>query len=176
MSFWEYLVPNWLTVCGCVKAISTTGQGSRPMAERHGSEVGLLWLATEQPSCSDTQKAATSAAVKIGSLQVKGNSYCVLSPTGPFTPRPGGLQPLSLPGYAFSGHPGIRAWKSMLSSHFLLPGMAMDIANWCQDCRGYGHGKMKSHTDIYVQPIIVPAKHFSHLHIDLVGQATPCSK
>jgi Integrase zinc binding domain len=66
-------------------------------------------------------------------------------------------------------HPGIRATKRLISSRYLWPNLAADIASWCRDCSDCQLAKVTKQPAAAVQPIAVPTKRFSHVHIDLVG-------
>jgi transposase InsO family protein len=62
--------------------------------------------------------------------------------------------------------PGIRASQRFISSRVR---MASDIAAWCRNCQDCQRGKVTRHAKTAVQPIPVPDRRFSHLHVDLVG-------
>jgi Integrase core domain/Integrase zinc binding domain len=72
-------------------------------------------------------------------------------------------------------HPGIRASKRLLAARFVWPHMATDVAEMCRACQDCGRSKVHSQAAAGVQPIPVPARQFSHLHVDLVGPL-PASK
>jgi transposase InsO family protein len=63
----------------------------------------------------------------------------------------------------------------MLASRFVWPGMATDVASWCKECQDCARGKTTVHVAAEVEPIQVPSRRFSHLHVDLVGPL-PTSK
>ena len=52
--------------------------------------------------------------------------------------------------------------------------MAADTTRWCRDCQFCQRAKVSRQPKAAVQPIPVPARRFSHLHVDLVGPL-PCS-
>ena len=66
-------------------------------------------------------------------------------------------------------HPGIRATRCLISSRWVWQGMASDINSWCRDCQGCQNGKIMRQVAAPVQPIAVPDKHFSHIHVNFVG-------
>ncbi len=66
-------------------------------------------------------------------------------------------------------HPGIRASRCLISHRFLWRGMRTDIANWCRDCQACQMSKTTRQSAVAVQPIPVPSRRFSHVHVDLVG-------
>jgi hypothetical protein len=88
--------------------------------------------------------------------------------------RPRPVVPVSLREAVFSSihsiaHPGIRATKRMVSARFVWRGMGADIAWFCRDCQRCARGKVTSTVRTQIQPIQLPVKRFSHVHIDIVG-------
>ncbi len=65
-------------------------------------------------------------------------------------------------------HPGIRATRRLISSHYVCPGLASQVAAWCRDCQLCQRVKVTS------QPVSLPGliansiQRFSRIHIDLV--------
>jgi hypothetical protein len=66
-------------------------------------------------------------------------------------------------------HPGIRATKRLVTSRFVWRRMGADIAEFCRSCQQCARSKATSAVHTQVQPIELPAKRFSHVHVDLVG-------
>jgi transposase InsO family protein len=66
-------------------------------------------------------------------------------------------------------HPGTRATRRILSSQVVWRGMASDIAAWCRDCQDCCKAKVTAQPSAPIQPIPVPARRFSHIHVDIVG-------
>jgi hypothetical protein len=64
-------------------------------------------------------------------------------------------------------HPGVRATTRLVKASFCWPKMGRDIAAAARSCMGCQLGKIHRH--VKLQPEPVPRRHFSHLHIDLVG-------
>jgi hypothetical protein len=57
----------------------------------------------------------------------------------------------------------------MVSARFVWRGMGADIALFCRDCQRCARGKVTSTVRTQIQPIQLPIKRFSHVHIDTVG-------
>jgi transposase InsO family protein len=57
----------------------------------------------------------------------------------------------------------------MVTRRFIWKGCGADVARWCRDCQVCQRGKMTRQPTAVVQPIPVPHRRFSHLHVDLVG-------
>jgi hypothetical protein len=57
----------------------------------------------------------------------------------------------------------------MITACFVWPGMRVDIASWCRDCVACQRVKVTKQPRASVQPIPIPFRRFSHVHIDLVG-------
>ncbi|MFN9901112.1 MAG: integrase zinc binding domain-containing protein, partial [bacterium] len=66
-------------------------------------------------------------------------------------------------------HPGVRATRRLIARRFAWKGMATDVAAWTRDCQQYQRGKVTAQPAAAVEPIPVPARRFSHIHVDLVG-------
>ena len=66
-------------------------------------------------------------------------------------------------------HPGIRATQRLMSSRWLWAGMVTDKSKWCRDCQRCQRAKVTKQRRATVQTIVIPARRFSHLHLDLVG-------
>jgi hypothetical protein len=70
-------------------------------------------------------------------------------------------------------HPGIRASRCMISARFVWHGLSRDVGAWCRDCQTCQRGKVTKQPSAPLQEIPVPARHFSHVHVDLVGPLPP---
>ncbi len=66
-------------------------------------------------------------------------------------------------------HPGIRATKRMISARYVWKGMGADVTSFCRDSQRCARGKVTVTVHTQVQPIQLPVKRFSHVHIDIVG-------
>jgi hypothetical protein len=66
-------------------------------------------------------------------------------------------------------HPGIGATRRMIAAPFIWPGMKTDIASWCRDCVPCQRAKVIKQPWASVQPIPIPKRRFTHVHMDLVG-------
>jgi hypothetical protein len=66
-------------------------------------------------------------------------------------------------------HPGIRATRQLISSHFVWPCLASQVAAWCRDCQQCQRAKVTLQPAAPPSHIANPVQQFSHIHIDLVG-------
>jgi transposase InsO family protein len=66
-------------------------------------------------------------------------------------------------------HPGICVTRRMIAARFLWPGMQSYIATWCRSCVVCQRAKVTRQPRAPVQPIAIPKRRFSHVHVDLVG-------
>jgi cleavage and polyadenylation specificity factor subunit 1 len=64
-------------------------------------------------------------------------------------------------------HPGRLVSHRIISSPFEWRGLSSDITSWVRGCLACQWGKIHRHT--HLVPIFIPQRHFSHLHVDLVG-------
>ncbi len=72
-------------------------------------------------------------------------------------------------------HPGIRASRQLVAQRFIWKGCNKDLAEWCRDCQHCQRGKITKQATAAVQPIPIPGRRFSHVHVDLEGPL-PVSK
>jgi hypothetical protein len=66
-------------------------------------------------------------------------------------------------------HPGRLASRRIISSRFVWSGLSSDVTAWARGCLACQRGKIHRHTRLVLQPIPIPQRRFSHLHVDLVG-------
>jgi len=66
-------------------------------------------------------------------------------------------------------HPLIRATRQLIAAFFLWPHMNRDVTLWCRSCVECQQAKVTRQPAAAVQPIPIPSRRFSHLHIDIVG-------
>jgi hypothetical protein len=57
----------------------------------------------------------------------------------------------------------------MISVRFIWPRMKSDIAAWCRDCVACQRAKITKQPRAPLQPIPIPTRRFSHVHVDLVS-------
>jgi hypothetical protein len=127
-------------------------------------------LASRQRDCAETQQAPSSASLQVREYELHGIQLLCDFSTG--RPRP--LVPKEDRKQIFEAvhgvaHPGIRASRRMLSARFIWPRMKSDIASWCRDCVACQRAKVTKQPRASLQPIPIPTRRFSHVHVDLVG-------
>jgi transposase InsO family protein len=66
-------------------------------------------------------------------------------------------------------HLGRCATTRMISASFVWKGVGRDVAAMCRDCQQCQRGKVHKQPAAPLQAIPVPARKFSHVHVDLVG-------
>jgi hypothetical protein len=66
-------------------------------------------------------------------------------------------------------HLGRLASLYVISSRFVWRGLSSDITAWTRECLVCQWGKIHRHTRLAPQPIPIPQRRFSHIHVDLVG-------
>ncbi len=74
-----------------------------------------------------------------------------------------------------AAHPGRRATRRLISSRYVWKGLSTDVTAWVKACLGCQRAKVYRHVQVPPQHILVPARRFSHIHVDLVGPL-PASK
>jgi len=125
-------------------------------------------LATAQRTCLETSNLRRRPDVQV--VQVGGQELVCMGQTGSLRP----VVPASLRKKVFwsiygLAHAGTRATKRMLTSRYVWPRCATDVALWCRECKGCARGKPGNREAAPVEPIDVPLQRFSHVHVDLVG-------
>jgi Integrase core domain/Integrase zinc binding domain len=63
----------------------------------------------------------------------------------------------------------VRSCRRLIAARYVWPGVAADVAEMCRACQDCGRGKVHSQAAAAVEPIELPARQFSHIHVDLVG-------
>jgi hypothetical protein len=131
-------------------------------------------MALRQTLCPQVQALRSSPGLciitqKVGNLDLIGDSS-----HGIFRP----LVPRDLRRQVFehlhrTAHPGRRATRRLISSKYLWKGLSTDVTAWAKACLGCQQAKVHRH--VQVPPQQVPARPFSHIHVDLVGPL-PASK
>ena len=66
-------------------------------------------------------------------------------------------------------HPGRKATVKLVAKKFVWHGVKKQVNRWTKECITCQASKIQSHVRSQVLQIPVPAKRFSHIHIDLVG-------
>jgi transposase InsO family protein len=127
-------------------------------------------IAAHQFSCQETQKTLVSSSLQIRAMDFNGVSVLCDVSRGHARPVIPTADRLAVFSAIHSiAHPGIRALRRLLSAQVVWRGMASDIASWCRDCQQCNRAKVTSQPAAPVQPIPVPSRRFSHVHVDIVG-------
>ena len=66
-------------------------------------------------------------------------------------------------------HPGRHATRRLVSSCFVWPGLAKQVTAWASQCLACQCRKVTRHVHMLPEPITVPHRRFSHIHVDLIG-------
>jgi hypothetical protein len=72
---------------------------------------------------------------------------------------------------AFHGlaHAGTRATKRLIAARVMWRGLNSDVATWVNNCQQCERAKVSRQHTAAVQPISIPARRFTHIHVDIVG-------
>ncbi len=126
-------------------------------------------IAKNQLVCPLTQKAASSSSLRLVQVNLQGQQLlCDVSRSGQ---RPL-IQEVDRK-WVFRAfhellHPGTRATCQLMSARVIWRGMSSDIAAWCRDCQQCARGKASPQPAAPIQPIPVPERRFTHVHVDIV--------
>jgi hypothetical protein len=66
-------------------------------------------------------------------------------------------------------HAGTRATKQLIAARVMWRGLNSDVAAWVKNCQQCERAKASRHHTAAVQPIAIPARRFTHIHVDIVG-------
>ena len=146
---------------------------SRPaaaIAAPSGHTMDYASLAADQQQCQETISLSNSSTLQVQQVTVAGNLLLCDTSTGILRP----LVPAQQRRHIFNtihnlSHPGIRASKRLISSRFVWPGCATDVAAWCRECQHCNRSKVTVQEKTEVEVIPVPGGRFSHVHVDIVG-------
>ena len=160
---------------------STTSSGNIPFRQETAAAttpatpaVDLTDLALRQILCPQVQELKRSpslrvAAHPVGDLQLWGDTS-----TGTFRPFvPEGLRRQVFEQLHNIAHPGRRASRRLISCRFVWRGLAADVCRWAKECLACQRAKVHRHVHVRPLHIPIPARRFSHVHVDLVGPLPP---
>ncbi|GFO16286.1 Pol polyprotein [Plakobranchus ocellatus] len=121
-------------------------------------------------------KAFLTAITGLRIVPFQINNSTLLCDVSTGHPRP--LVPRSFQRHVFAtihnpAHPGKKATVKLVSQRFVWHGLKKQVNQWTKECLACQQSKIQSHVHSPVAKIPVPAKRFSHLHIDLVGPLLP---
>jgi hypothetical protein len=130
--------------------------------------LDLKDMALRQILCSQVQALCSSPGLCIITQSVSNLDLIRDSSTGTFRP----VVPRDLRRQVFehlheAAHPGRRATLHLISYR--------DVTAWAKTCLSCQRAKVHRHVQVPPQHIPVPTRHFSHIHVDLVGPL-PASK
>jgi transposase InsO family protein len=132
--------------------------------------VSIAEIAAAQPACADCASAHTSSVLRVQRLAVDGQELLVDTSSGVIRP----LIPAALRRRVFDAvhglaHPGVRATTRLISSRFLWPGLAKNVAAWCRNCAACQAAKVTVQQKASTVNFPNTACRFSQVHVDLVG-------
>jgi len=130
----------------------------------------LRGMAARQATCPDVQAATRLPSLDVQVREVDGAQLLCDTSGGKWRP----IVPVEDRQAVFHAihdvaHPGIRATRRLLAARFIWPAMRRDVASWCRDCVGCNRAKAGKQHTARVEPIAIPQRRFSHVHVDLVG-------
>jgi hypothetical protein len=71
-------------------------------------------------------------------------------------------------------HPGMQATKRLIASRYMWKGFSTDVATWSRECMRCQSSKVNKHVHLSPQYMLVPARHFAYINIDIVGPLPTC--
>jgi hypothetical protein len=127
-------------------------------------------MAAKQNRCPETQRLLGGTSLKLAFRQTGAQRLAGDISTGTFCP----IVPLKSKKDNFAhfnnvAHPGRLTSRRIISSRFVWRGLSSNVTAWARGCLACQRGKIHRHTRLAKQPIPIPKRRFSHLHVDLVG-------
>jgi hypothetical protein len=127
-------------------------------------------IAAEQNRCPETQRLLGGTSLKLVFRQTGAQRLAGDISTGNFRP----IVLLKFRKDIFAhfhnvAHPGRLASRRIISSRFVWRGLSSNVTAWARGCLACQRGKIHRHTRLTPQPIPIPQRRFSHLHVDLVS-------
>jgi len=111
-------------------------------------------------------------SIKFQTWTMHGSQLTIIMDVSKQKPRPLVPQPLrkkiTLQLYGFN-HPGIKATVKLVGERFYWPDMDRQIRGWTRACLRCQRAKVLQHIHTPTQPIPIPTRRFSHIHVDCVG-------
>ena len=152
---------------------------SRPLADSPRLIAGaspapevIDWhgISSRHATCTSVQSTTASSSLQVEARLHEGVQLLCDISTGhvrPLIPDEECLAVfLAIRGVA---HPGTRATRRLVSARVVWRGMALNLAAWCRSCQACQRAKVTKQPAAVVQPIPIPQRRFSHVHMDLVG-------
>jgi hypothetical protein len=125
---------------------------------------------TEQNHCAETQRLLGGSSLKLAFRQIGAQRLGGDVATGVFHPivPQKFIKAIFLHFHSVS-HPGRIASCRIVSFRFIWCGLSSNITAWKRACLSCQQGKIHDHARLPLQPIPIPQRRFSNLHIDVVG-------
>jgi hypothetical protein len=144
---------------------TTTGSVAATLA---ADLVDFEEMAAEKNSCPEKQRLLGGTSLKSAFHQTGAQRLARDVSTGNSCP----IVPLKFRKNIFDhfhnvAHPRRLASHRIISSRFVWRSLSSDVTAWARRCLACQCGKIHRHTRLF--PIPIPQRHFSHLHVDLVG-------
>ena len=151
----------------------TAGASPLLVAAAIPSGIDLLELAKAQQSCAGVALLRTNSSLLLEDVPVGHLTICCDTSGARRQPLIHLLWQRRVFDTIHSlAHPGIRATRRLLAARFVWKGMAADVSRWCRECMLCQKAKITTQPAAPIQPIPVPGRRFTHLHVDLVGPLT----
>ena len=134
-------------------------------------------MARAQVASEEIQSYRTNQhGLRVEDVPIDGTDASLLCDVSTGTPRPivpGEYRRLVFNAIHGLSHPGRRATKKLVSQKFVWRGLKKDLTKWTAECQACQLSKIDKHVRAPLETIPVPAKRFSHIHVDLVGPLPP---
>ena len=125
----------------------------------------------EQPLDRDFQRISNEARSGLNFRRIDIGDKELIVDISNGLPRP--FVPLSMRREVFNaihnlGHPGTHRSAQIVASKFVWPNVNSDCTKWARECIPCQKSKVTKHTTPPIGNFEVPARRFSHVHVDIV--------
>jgi hypothetical protein len=125
-------------------------------------------MAAAQPGCRETMLLQHTTSLNIVPQSIAGVLLCDILQGQP-RPVVSECHRRQIFAAIQRWHTGMRATSRLVSRRFAWKGTAVDVATWTKDWQHCHRGRVTAQPAVVVEQIPVPARRFSHVHVDLVS-------
>ena len=136
------------------------------------ADLDLAEIAREQPPIVEEQPSS----LQLRSLTFPGledTVICEVSLVRPLILVPEGWRRTIFDALYELANPSGKATLAIVAKAYAWRNMRRDVLQWARQCRTCAVSKVAKHARPEVLPVSVPAKRFTHVHVDIVGPFSP---
>ena len=138
--------------------------------------IDLKQIAAAQEADPDLVQFQTTTSLKLKAMPLPTSDGTILCDMSTGIPRP--YVPKQFRRDVFDSlhqlsHPSIRATQHLIVTHYVWPGINVDVRRWAKICLHCQKSKIQRHTVAPPGTFMTPDSRFDNIHIDIVGPLPP---